>query len=49
VRRRKVWRVAAGYSVVGWLIIQFAITVLPVLTLPIWTAQESCFRLGGRL
>jgi TolB-like protein/Flp pilus assembly protein TadD len=39
LRRRKVYRVAAGYSVVGWLIIQFATTVLPALTLPIWTAR----------
>lgn len=39
MRRRKVWRVAAGYSVVGWLIIQFATTVLPALTLPAWTAR----------
>ena len=39
LRRRKVWRVAAGYSVVGWLIIQFATTVLPALTLPNWTAR----------
>ena len=39
LRRRKVWRVAAGYGVVGWLIIQFATTVLPVLTLPTWTAR----------
>ena len=33
------WRVAAGYSVVGWLIIQFATTVFPALALPIWTAR----------
>jgi TolB-like protein/Flp pilus assembly protein TadD len=39
LRRRKVWRVAAGYGVVGWLIIQFATTVLPALTLPAWTAR----------
>lgn len=39
LRRRKVWRVAAGYSVVGWLIIQFATTVFPALTLPVWTAR----------
>ena len=39
LRRRKVWRVAAGYSVVGWLVIQFATTVLPALTLPAWTAR----------
>lgn len=39
MRRRKVWRVAAGYSVVGWLIIQFATTVFPALVLPAWTAR----------
>lgn len=39
MRRRKVWRVAAGYGVVGWLIIQFATTVFPALTLPLWTAR----------
>ena len=39
LKRRKVYRVAAGYSVVGWLIIQFATTVLPALTLPAWTPR----------
>jgi adenylate cyclase len=39
LKRRKVYRVAAGYGVVGWLIIQFATTVLPALTLPAWTAR----------
>jgi TolB-like protein/Flp pilus assembly protein TadD len=39
LRRRKVYRVAAGYGVVGWLIIQFSVAVLPVLTLPLWTAR----------
>jgi TolB-like protein/Flp pilus assembly protein TadD len=39
LKRRKVYRVAAGYAVVGWLIIQFATTVLPALTLPAWTAR----------
>jgi hypothetical protein len=39
LRRRKVWRVAGGYSVVGWLIIQFATTVFPALALPAWTAR----------
>jgi small-conductance mechanosensitive channel len=38
-KRRKVYRVAAGYGVVGWLIIQFATTVLRALTLPAWTAR----------
>jgi TolB-like protein/Flp pilus assembly protein TadD len=39
LRRRKVWRVAASYGVVGWLFIQFATTVFPALTLPAWTAR----------
>jgi len=39
LKRRKVYRVAVGYGVVGWLIIQFAATVLPALTLPVWTAR----------
>jgi hypothetical protein len=34
-----VYRVAAGYGVVGWLLIQFATTVFPALTLPAWTAR----------
>ena len=33
------WRVAAGYGVVGWLIIQFAVSVFPALTMPAWTAR----------
>jgi TolB-like protein/Flp pilus assembly protein TadD len=39
LKRRKVYRVAAGYGVVGWLIMQFATTVLPVLTVPAWTTR----------
>lgn len=39
LKRRKVYRVAVGYGVVGWLVIQFAATVLPALTLPAWTAR----------
>jgi len=39
LRRPKVYRVAAGYGVVGWLIIQFAATVLPALTLPAWSTR----------
>jgi len=39
LKRRKVYRVAVGYGVVGWLVIQFATTVLPALTLPMWTAR----------
>jgi len=36
LKRRKVYRVAVGYAVAGWLIIQVAVTVFPVLDLPDW-------------
>ena len=39
LRRRKVYRVAAGYGVVGWLVIQIAATILPALALPVWTPR----------
>ncbi|MEY2564720.1 MAG: hypothetical protein QOH88_2913 [Verrucomicrobiota bacterium] len=39
LKRRKVYRVAAAYGVVGWLIIQFSVTVFPALTLPAWAAR----------
>jgi hypothetical protein len=37
LKHRKVFRVAAAYLVVGWLLIQVASTVLPALRLPDWT------------
>ncbi len=39
MRRRKVYRVAAGYAVAGWLIIQVAVTVFPILDLPGWATR----------
>ena len=39
LRRRKVYRVAAAYAVVAWLIIQVAATVFPVWEMPIWTLR----------
>ena len=39
LKRRKVYRVAAGYAVVGWLIIQFASAVFPAWELPDWTLR----------
>ncbi len=48
MRRRKVYRVAAGYAVAGWLIIQVAVTVFPILELPIWATRLVVFGvLGG--
>ena len=49
LRRRKVWRVAAGYGVVGWLIIQFATTVFPALTLPDLDGAPRYYPRPGRL
>jgi len=37
LKRRKVFRVAAVYAVVAWVLIQVAATVLPALQLPEWT------------
>lgn len=37
LRQRKVFRVAAAYGVVGWMLVQVADTVFPALQLPPWT------------
>ncbi len=39
LRRRKVYRVAGGYAVVGWLLIQIAATIFPAPQLPAWTLR----------
>ena len=39
LRRRKVYRVAAGYAVVGWLLIQIAATIFPAIELPAWVLR----------
>jgi TolB-like protein/Tfp pilus assembly protein PilF len=38
LKRRNVFKVAAAYAVVGWLLIQGAVTVLPNVGAPPWTA-----------
>lgn len=39
LRRRKVYRVAAAYAIIGWVIIQVVATVFPVLALPAWSLR----------
>jgi hypothetical protein len=39
LKRRKVYRLAVGYAVAGWLIIQIATQVFPPLDLPNWTIK----------
>jgi hypothetical protein len=39
LRRRRVFRVAAAYTVVGWLLIQVAATTFPHLNLPAWSVS----------
>jgi adenylate cyclase len=39
LRRRKVFRVAALYAVVAWVVVQVAETTFPLLGLPEWTAR----------
>ncbi|MFL6536766.1 MAG: hypothetical protein ACJ8JD_01135, partial [Chthoniobacterales bacterium] len=40
LRRRKVYRVAGGYGVVAWLLIQIAATTFPALELPHWMVRS---------
>jgi adenylate cyclase len=37
LRRRKVFRVGAAYTIVAWLLIQIAVAVFPTLQLPSWS------------
>ena len=39
LKRRNVYKVAAAYAVVGWLVIQVSSTVLPTFHAPEWVAQ----------
>jgi len=39
LKRRNVYKVAVGYGVVGWLVVQVATSVLPTFHAPDWTAQ----------
>jgi hypothetical protein len=39
LQRRNVYRVAAGYGIVGWLLIQFAVAVFPILSFPGWATR----------
>jgi hypothetical protein len=48
LKERKVFRVAAAYAVVAWLLIQVASAVLPALRLPDWTVTfTTMLRLLG--
>src|SRR6476660_474122 len=38
LKRRNVYKVAAAYAVVGWLVIQISSTVLPTFHAPEWSA-----------
>jgi hypothetical protein len=39
VKRRHIYRVAAAYAVVAWLLLQLVNNVAPVLDLPLWVAR----------
>src|SRR5215813_13112258 len=39
LKRRNVYKVAAAYAVVGWLLVQVATQVLPFLEIPNWTIR----------
>ncbi|HEY7871949.1 MAG TPA: hypothetical protein VIC31_04450 [Rudaea sp.] len=39
LKRRHVYRAAVAYTVVGWLLIQFATQVFPIFSMPNWAAE----------
>ncbi len=39
LKRRKVYRVAVAYAVVGWLLIQIATQVFPFFEVPDWSVR----------
>jgi hypothetical protein len=39
LKRRKVYRVAAGYAVVAWLLVQIATQVFPFFEIPTWSIR----------
>src|SRR6478672_1347947 len=39
LRRRNIFRVAAAYGIVGWLIIQVATSTFPILEIPRWCVR----------
>src|SRR5215470_15097676 len=39
LKRRHIYRIAAAYAVVAWLVLQFVNNVAPVLDLPPWVAR----------
>src|SRR5262245_32673303 len=39
LKRRHIYRVAAAYAVVAWLLLQFIANVAPILDLPPWVAR----------
>ena len=43
LKRRKVFRVAAVYAVVAWLLIEVTSTILPTFEAPTWVNQTLIF------
>ena len=39
LRRRNIYKVAVAYGIVGWLVIQIAASVFPILEIPRWGAK----------
>src|SRR5262252_2647750 len=39
LKRRHIYRVAAAYAVIAWLLLQLVNNVAPVLDLPVWVAR----------
>ena len=39
LKRRRIYRVAAGYAVVAWVLLQLVNNVTPIMAAPLWVAQ----------
>ena len=46
LKRRHIYRVAASYAVVAWILLQRVKTVAPVLDLPVWVARTCLLLLA---
>lgn len=46
LKRRQVYRVAAAYAVVAWVLLQIVNNIAPVLDLPVWVSRSSLFFLA---
>jgi hypothetical protein len=47
LKQRKVYRVALGYAVVAWLVVQISATVMPACQPPLWILPSFVTAVGA--